>query len=89
MKLARPARRPPILISTPQRLGLPYFTDGLVEAENDKGEDYGEARMLQILAKSQSASAAEVMKALMASVDRFVGLARQHDDITCMVMRTL
>ena len=68
---------------------LLMFTDGLVEAENDRGEDYGEARMLQILAKSQSASAAEVLKALMASVDSFVGLARQHDDITCMVMRTL
>jgi phosphoserine phosphatase RsbU/P len=68
---------------------LVMFTDGLVEAENERGEEYGEARMLQTLAERPSAGAAEILKALMTSVDGFVGAARQHDDITCMLMRTL
>jgi hypothetical protein len=33
-------------------------------------------------------SAPEVLKELMVSVDAFVGAARQHDDITCLVLRT-
>ncbi|PYV13869.1 MAG: serine/threonine protein phosphatase [Acidobacteria bacterium] len=68
---------------------LVMFTDGLVEAENESGEEYGEARMLQTLAERPSAGAREMLKALMASVDGFVGPARQHDDITCMLVRTL
>jgi len=32
-------------------------------------------------------SAADVLNQLMASVDAFVGFTRQHDDITCLVLR--
>ena len=63
------------------------FTDGLVEAENDRGEEYDEPRMLGVLSGA-GGSAAEVLKKLMSSVDTFVGLTRQHDDITCLVLRT-
>lgn len=66
---------------------LLIFTDGLVEAENDREEEYGEPRMLTILSGAEG-SAGEVLKQLMSSVDAFVGLARQHDDITCLVLRT-
>jgi len=66
---------------------LLIFTDGLVEAENDREEEYGEPRMLGILSGA-GGSASEVLKQLMSSVDAFVGLARQHDDITCLVLRT-
>lgn len=66
---------------------LLIFTDGLVEAENDRAEEYGEPRMLGILCGAQG-NAGEVVKQLMSSLDAFVGLARQHDDITCLVLRT-
>jgi serine phosphatase RsbU (regulator of sigma subunit) len=65
---------------------LLIFTDGVVEAENDGAEEYGEPRMLRVLSECRG-SAREVVKQLMSSVDRFVGLARQHDDITCLVLR--
>jgi len=58
-----------------------------VEAENDREEEYGEPRMLGILSGA-GGSAGEELKQLMSSVDAFVGLARQHDDITCLVLRT-
>jgi sigma-B regulation protein RsbU (phosphoserine phosphatase) len=66
---------------------LLIFTDGLVEAENAQALEYGEERMLPVMQALQNASANEALKRLMASVDTFVGLTRQHDDITCLVMR--
>jgi sigma-B regulation protein RsbU (phosphoserine phosphatase) len=68
---------------------LLVFTDGLVEAENDKEEEYGEARMLTTLNSYSGANAAEVLRGLMGSADQFVGTTAQHDDITCLVMRTV
>jgi phosphoserine phosphatase RsbU/P len=68
---------------------LLIFTDGLVEAENENEEEYGEARMLGTVHDLFGRSATEVLRRLMASVDAFVGLARQHDDVTCLVLRAL
>ncbi len=67
---------------------LVIFTDGLVEAENAREEEFDEPRMLQALAASPGA-AKEVLSHLMSSVDVFVGATRQHDDITCMIVRRL
>jgi serine phosphatase RsbU (regulator of sigma subunit) len=67
---------------------LLVFTDGLVEAENHKEEEYGEGRMLHTLNTYSGATATEVLRGLMASADQFVGTAPQHDDITCLVLRT-
>jgi len=67
---------------------LLIFTDGLVEAEDEKEQEFGEQRMLGIVNTIVPKGAAEGLHQLMASVDAFVGLARQHDDITCMVVRT-
>jgi sigma-B regulation protein RsbU (phosphoserine phosphatase) len=65
---------------------LLIFTDGLVEAENERENEYGEPRMLEVLSEA-SGTAAQVLTQLMSSADKFVGLTRQHDDITCMVVR--
>jgi sigma-B regulation protein RsbU (phosphoserine phosphatase) len=66
---------------------LLIFTDGLVEAEDEKEREYGEDRMLGVLVGLQNAGAAEGLKRIMSSVDGFVGLTRQHDDITCLMLR--
>jgi phosphoserine phosphatase RsbU/P len=68
---------------------LVIFTDGVVEAENATGEEYGEPRLLQLFDSPSSGSARDDLNRLMASVDTFVGTARQHDDITCLVLRCL
>jgi phosphoserine phosphatase RsbU/P len=67
---------------------LLIFTDGLVEAEDETAQEFDEPRMLKVLSTVGNQTAADVLKRLMGSVDAFVGLARQHDDITCMVVRT-
>jgi serine phosphatase RsbU (regulator of sigma subunit) len=68
---------------------LVIFTDGVVEAQNVAGEEYGESRLLQLLASPPSSGARDDLNRLMAEVDSFVGSARQHDDITCLVLRCL
>ena len=68
---------------------LVIFTDGVVEAHNGSGEEYGEPRLLQLLSPPPASSAGDDLRRLMASVDTFVGTARQHDDITCLVLRCL
>jgi len=63
------------------------FTDGVVEAVNDAGEEYGEARLLPCVQNAPPESSDETLKRVMADVNAFVGYARQHDDITCLVLR--
>jgi sigma-B regulation protein RsbU (phosphoserine phosphatase) len=64
------------------------FTDGVVEAVNESDEEYGERRLLPCLQTSAAdASAADVLRRVMFDVNSFVGHIRQHDDITCLVLR--
>jgi serine phosphatase RsbU (regulator of sigma subunit) len=67
---------------------LVIFTDGLIEAVNDAGQEFGEPRVLEVLKSSDAAGAQGTLKNLLSAVDAFVGHARQHDDITCLLLRT-
>jgi phosphoserine phosphatase RsbU/P len=66
---------------------LIIFTDGVVEAINDAGEEYGEARLLPCIRNAPPESSEQTLRRVMADVNAFVGYARQHDDITCLVLR--
>jgi phosphoserine phosphatase RsbU/P len=66
---------------------LIIFTDGLVEAENARQEEYGEVRVMTELESGKSGSPAELLKRLMAALDLFVGSTPQHDDVTCMLLK--
>jgi serine phosphatase RsbU (regulator of sigma subunit) len=67
---------------------LVIFTDGLIEAVNEADQEFGEARLLDALKSSDGAGAQGTLKNLLSAVDAFVGHARQHDDITCLLLRT-
>ena len=68
---------------------LVIFTDGLVEAENQVGEPYGEDRLLGVLQSGATASPEILLQRMIAEVNAFVGATPQHDDITCMVIKTV
>jgi sigma-B regulation protein RsbU (phosphoserine phosphatase) len=68
---------------------LVVFTDGVVEAFNADGQEFGEARLLEALHAVPRESAAQTLKHILASVDHFVGKERQNDDITCLLLRTV
>jgi sigma-B regulation protein RsbU (phosphoserine phosphatase) len=66
---------------------LLIFTDGLVEAENARQDEFGETRVLSALEASVSATPKELLDRLMAQLDLFVGNTPQHDDVTCMLLK--
>jgi phosphoserine phosphatase RsbU/P len=67
---------------------LIFYTDGVIEAFNDKSEEFGNDRWLDAIRALPDWSAQESLQFLMKRVDDFVGLTRQSDDITCLVTRT-
>ena len=67
---------------------LIIFTDGLVEAENSVQQEFGEARLLSALEAGKGFEPAELLKRLMAELDLFVGTTPQHDDVTCMLLKS-
>jgi len=67
---------------------LVIFTDGLIEAVNDAEQEFGEARVLEVVKSSDSAGAQGTLRNLLSAVDSFVGHAPQHDDITCLLLRS-
>jgi sigma-B regulation protein RsbU (phosphoserine phosphatase) len=66
---------------------LVFYTDGVVEAFNEMGEQFSEAQWASVVQNLPALSAAESLKFLMQRVDGFVGVTRQSDDITCLVLR--
>jgi sigma-B regulation protein RsbU (phosphoserine phosphatase) len=66
---------------------LIIFSDGLVEAENSTLDEYGEDRLIAAVKAAPARTAGETLKLLLSSVDAFVGTARQHDDVTLVVVR--
>jgi sigma-B regulation protein RsbU (phosphoserine phosphatase) len=66
---------------------LVIFTDGLVEAVNQFGEEYGETRLLAVLHTNAGMAPDLMLQRMIAEVNLFVGSTPQHDDITCMVVK--
>jgi sigma-B regulation protein RsbU (phosphoserine phosphatase) len=67
---------------------LIFYTDGVVEAFDEKGDPFGDERWLDAIRALPEWNAQESLQFLMKRVDDFVGLTRQSDDITCLVFRT-
>src|SRR2546425_2860074 len=67
---------------------LIFFTDGVVEAFNESGEEFGNERWLSAIRSLPDWDASQTLQFLMKRVDEFAGATRQSDDITCMVFRS-
>lgn len=63
------------------------FTDGVAEAINESGEEFGESRIILAITSSPNEPAQAILDRVMGGVNSFVGYARQHDDITALVLR--
>lgn len=66
---------------------LVLFTDGVVDAFNDRGEEFGDPRLVDAIRNLPESNAQDSLQFLMRRVDEFVGATRQFDDITCLVLR--
>jgi sigma-B regulation protein RsbU (phosphoserine phosphatase) len=63
------------------------YSDGLTEAENPDGEEFGDQRVLDAALRLWQAPAGAVLKNLLEVVDQWTGPAEQLDDITLVVAR--
>lgn len=60
------------------------YTDGVTEATNSSLELYGTKRLADILAENTAKTPAQLLPAIKADIDAFVGDAPQFDDITML-----
>jgi serine phosphatase RsbU (regulator of sigma subunit) len=68
---------------------LVIFTDGRVEAENAKTEEYGEPELIRLVDRASASTPAELLQTLLAELDQFVGNTPQHDDMTCLLLKRM
>ena len=63
------------------------YTDGVVEAMNDKEELFGFDRLIAVVKRSETVSAQSLLEEIKNQVDQFAGSMSQHDDITIIVVQ--
>jgi serine phosphatase RsbU (regulator of sigma subunit) len=69
---------------------LIVYTDGLIEARNGAGGEYGDARLRRAVARAAgSRTAREVRDAVLGDLSNFKGDEEQADDITVIVVRVV
>jgi len=66
---------------------LVVYSDGLTEALNEKGAFFGEQRAQECLERLHDLSTAAIGERLLSEVNRFVGQARQSDDLSLIVLK--
>ena len=62
------------------------YTDGIVEAMNQKKEIFGFERLLEIVQEASSMDADSLLKEILDRVNAFSGGAAQHDDLTVIII---
>ncbi len=66
---------------------LVLYTDGVSEAMNAHGEEFGVERLQQVFVGNPPTSAKMATDAVMKAVSEFSGDTSQSDDVTCLVLR--
>ena len=63
------------------------YTDGVTEAENDQGDQFGLERLCEVFAGRPPKDVHAANAAIFDAVDAFAGEAPQFDDVTCLMLR--
>jgi serine phosphatase RsbU (regulator of sigma subunit) len=66
---------------------LAAFSDGLVEAHNPAGNEFGEERLIPLLERHMDLSAAEIEALVLQAVREWTAGAEQEDDLTLVVLK--
>jgi sigma-B regulation protein RsbU (phosphoserine phosphatase) len=64
-----------------------FYTDGMVETENETGEMFGPERLEALLERSRDRRVDDLLAAIESSVREFRGAAEPFDDATMMALR--
>ena len=63
------------------------YSDGVTEAHNVAGEEFGEARLVQVMERYTRGSADVVLDQIINAVKEFAHGAEQYDDVTALVVK--
>lgn len=74
-------------ISLPAGSILAMYTDGLVEAMNEKNKEFGEKRLIRVLIKNRSRSIGKVKEKIIESVHKHLGDNKLEDDFTLLLIK--
>jgi sigma-B regulation protein RsbU (phosphoserine phosphatase) len=74
-------------VSTQPGDAIVFVSDGILDAENEKEEMYGEERLAGLLCESRDLPAKEIAEAILADVTRFQGNKDRFDDETIIALR--
>ncbi|MEX1138002.1 MAG: PP2C family protein-serine/threonine phosphatase [Bacteroidota bacterium] len=66
-----------------------FYTDGFTEAMSKSGEEYGDERFAESVKAQVGKPSSEVITGLLKDVATFIGKAKQHDDMTIVVVRAV
>jgi hypothetical protein len=66
---------------------LVAFTDGISEAMNASDQEWGEDQLIECVMGVKDSDARETIAQILASADEFAAGAKQHDDMTLIVLR--
>jgi phosphoserine phosphatase RsbU/P len=66
---------------------LLLYSDGLVEAENAAGDEYGVQRLSELAASTAGMAPAAIVNTCVADLTAFAATRRQRDDVTIMAIR--
>ena len=63
------------------------YTDGITEPENEYGEEFGEARLIDLIAKNADREEKEILRIVLDAVTNWTSAAEQPDDMTLLLAR--
>jgi len=64
-----------------------FVSDGILDAENEEGEMYGDRRLASVLCGDRKRTARQIADAVLADVTRFQGAHDRFDDETIIVLK--
>ncbi|MDX1984213.1 MAG: PP2C family protein-serine/threonine phosphatase [Bryobacteraceae bacterium] len=67
---------------------LVLYSDGVVEASNATGEEFGEHRLLETIMANRDRDAEKIRRSVVEAVRSFTGTSELEDDLTLVVFRT-
>jgi sigma-B regulation protein RsbU (phosphoserine phosphatase) len=68
---------------------LVIYSDGITEAENASGEEYGAGRLMKLVLDERQLHAAELRQAIFDEVDEWSGAQERDDDQTLVIVRAV
>ncbi|MAO65242.1 MAG: hypothetical protein CL666_09610 [Balneola sp.] len=63
------------------------YTDGITEMLNPGNQFYGEEKLEKLVKGGRAASSEEIMSIIVDDVKEFKGIAKQHDDMTLVIIK--